>query len=181
MNHTMKVTRKEDSSLGTLFFCGEDFFYLRLKDIPRNERAFELLNKLINEKKINEKERKIVLKSSLEAAPILESSDLLIYFFNPRPKDDRGSMLSEILSLYEGNILKGDPLSTIYLNLLDEDSSFVKKYPHMTIFEDIYYLSFKFSETETIKGLNITSSTFRKTSGYFPQEFWFCGIDKSSI
>lgn len=180
----MDTTRIENSSVGTLYFCGEDFFFVRFKHIPREKKLLQLTKELISTKKIFDQDRRIIDENILDKAPEIKSKDILLSFFNPRPKKEGGSILSEIEFGYEKYLLKGDPLAMIYLNLLDKEDSFVKKYPHISLFsieKEMYDLSAEFSDMPTIEGFNITTASVRRTSGYFPGKFWFCGIAKKTI
>jgi hypothetical protein len=181
----MHTTRKEDFSFGEICFCGENFFSVELTGVPREKKIIELTQELIEKKKILEPERRIVTESILLKAEEIQEKNLTFYFFNPtRPIDERGSNLSEIEAMYIANEMKGDPFALIYLNLLDEDNAFSKKYPSMSLYEnnsDMYCFSSYFSNMASLEGLNITSTSVRRQSGYFPQPFWFCGIDEKVL
>ena len=177
----MKITRTEESSIGTLHFFGEDFFSVNLLDVPRKTGIIDIKDQLVIEKGIAEeehKERRIITSSILEKAPFFKASALTMYFFHLR-NDERGSFLREVEAAHEKYFLKGDPFGMAHLNLLDSDSSFLKKYPHMSLFknwEEIYCFSTFFSEMPTLEGFNMSTSSVRRQSGYFPNQFWFCGI-----
>lgn len=179
-----QATRIEISSVGTLYFCGEDIFFVKLEDIPREKELLQLTKELIEKKEITDPDRRIINEYILNKAPKIESTKLSLFFFNPRAKDEGGSFLREIVSLYEEYSLKGDPLAMLYLNLLDKNNSFVKNYPHLSLFsieKEMYSMSLQFSDIPTIEGVNIATSSARRTSGYFPKEFWFVGITKETI
>ncbi len=174
----MEIIKEEESSIGRLYFTGEDSFYVNLVNIPRDRRLIELTDTIIDVKRIEAPERKMITKGMLEKAPEFTTTDLSLFFFNPRA-NDMGSILSEIEALYKSYVLKGDPTALAYLNILDGDNTFIQKYPSMSLFsidEEMYSLSSHVSVTKSIEGLNITTASCRKTSGYSPQEFWFCGI-----
>lgn len=180
----MEVTRQEESSIGTLKFFGEDFFLVYIRNIPRETNLIDLITGLVNDKNIKEPVKENMRNIILDKAPEIKAKELALFFFNPRPKSEGGSILSEIEAMYEGNGLKGDPLALAHLNILDKDNSFVKKYPHMSLFkkeEDSYCLGAYFSEVESIEGFNISVASNRRQSGYFPSQFWFCGVTEEII
>lgn len=172
------VTRTEESSIGNLNFHGEDFFYVNLVDIPRERRLVDLVDQLVTKKRLNSKERWIITRAILEKAPSFKAPTLTMYFFHLRA-DERGSILKDVEAAEEKYFLKGDPLAMAYLNLLDLDSSFVTKYPHMSLFkkeEEMYCFSTFISETAGLEGFNMSTSSVRRQSGYFPKQFWVSGI-----
>ncbi len=174
----LKSTKTEISSVGTLNFYGENFFSVKL-NISREKDLNQLVDELIDRKKISQPERRIMSRNILDKALKMRSKDLTLYFFNPMPKDKRGSSLLEIESLYKEFNLKGDPVAMVCLDLLDEDFSFVKKIPHMSLFKnegDAFCFSSFFSKIPSIEGFNITATSVRRQSGYFPSKFWFCGV-----
>ncbi len=118
------------SSVGTLYFYGENLFFVKLKDIPREKKLSQLTKELINERRILEPDRRIIDENILDKAPKIKSKDISLFFFNPRPKDERGSNLSEIEAMYIANQSKGDPLALTYLSLLDKDDTFIKNTLH---------------------------------------------------
>lgn len=172
------------SSVGTLYFYGENLFFVKLRGIPRDKKLLQLTKELIDERRILEPYRIIINENILDKAPEIKSTNLALFFFNPKAKDERGSNLSEIEAMYIANQLKGDPLALTYLSLLDKDNTFIKKYPSISLYEndnEFYSLSFIFSEMPSIEGLNIATTSARRQSGYFPKDFWFSGIVEERI
>lgn len=175
----MKETRHEESLIGTLHFFGEDFFLVNLKNIPRERKMSDLVVDIIQQKDIQEKERKLINPQILEKAPEFSEKNSILFFFHPRPKESKDSFLSEILGFYEKYEIKGDPVSTAFMNLLDKDNSFAEKYPHMSLFEsgkDLYCIANYVSKIKYMEGFNISTTAVSRLSGYFPNQFWFCGI-----
>lgn len=177
----MKITKTEIYSFGKVVFYGEDLFSIDLINVPREKKMLELVSDLVNKKEIKEPERKILNQKVMSFSSPFLSKNTTLFFFKPRPRDGMGNPVKEIADLYLANSLKGDPIALSYLNILDKDSSFIKSYPHFSLFEydkDTFYVSYHFSRTQTIEGTNINSGASRLSS-YFPPDFWFCGIDKN--
>ena len=82
----MKETRHEESLIGTLHFFGEDFFLVNLKNIPRERKMSDLVVDIIQQKDIQEKERKLINPQILEKAPEFSEKNSILFFFTQDQK-----------------------------------------------------------------------------------------------